>query len=434
MVEVVQHFLKILLFCYKKNKNVIKIKINRLYSLGGVMRINLLFKITLVALVLLGLSLRSAVSAGGSDEEVFPPKTLEKLKKNYTSQQKKAKNNDGIKAESGVEKASSSDAQNATSKKDDQENSSSRQKVPEKGESAGNVLEDEPLIADLTSIIDKDGIGEVNVVWKISNDGVTYRNIPGASNQSFTPRQEHVGKTLRVVLTYLDGQGNLETLISEPTTPVVNVNDKPTGVVRLTGESAEDSALILDVSDVYDEDGMGPFNFTWQRTSPNTGWENYTEDDTEVLNLRQEHVSYTYRVRVEYIDGFDNREVIYSNESEAVRNVDDPVLGDVVILGDEKEGEVLEARTESLTDDDGIASIDVAWERSRDGRNWVSLTGENTKKLNLDQTVVGSQVRVKATLVDRFGVETVLHSQPTRIIENVNNVPIGNVLIRRVSN
>ena len=97
----------------------------------------------------------------------------------------------------------------------------------------------------------------VNVVWKISNDGNSYRTIPGATNQSFTPRQEHVGRTLRVVLTYLDGQGNLETLISAPTSPVINVNDKPTGVVRLTGESAEDSALILDVSDVYDEDAMG---------------------------------------------------------------------------------------------------------------------------------------------------------------------------------
>ena len=82
----------------------------------------------------------------------------------------------------------------------------------------------------------------------------------------------------------------------------------------------------------------------------------------------------------------------------------------------------------------GLLQLMLLGERSRDGRNWVSLTGENTKKLNLDQTVVGSQVRVKATLVDRFGVETVLHSQPTRIIENVNNVPSGNVLIRRVSN
>ncbi len=398
------------------------------------MRIKLLIKITSVVLVLLSLSLRSAVSAGGSDEEVFPPKTLEKLKKNYSTEQKKSKSTSADSGNGEVKKSEDKGSQNSSSAKSTKENASRDQNRTDTVNSLNDILEDEPLIADLTSIIDKDGIGEVNVVWKISNDGNTYRTIPGATNQSFTPRQEHVGRTLRVVLTYLDGQGNLETLVSAPTTPVVNVNDKPTGVVRLTGESAEDSALILDVSDVYDEDGMGPFNFTWQRTSPNTGWENYTEDDTEVLNLRQEHVSYTYRVRVEYIDGFDNREVIYSNESEAVRNVDDPVLGDVVILGEEKEGSVLEARTDSLSDDDGIASIDVAWERSRDGRNWVSLTGENTKKLNLDQTVVGSQVRVKATLVDRFGIETVLHSQPTRIIENVNNVPMGNVLIRRVSN
>jgi hypothetical protein len=398
------------------------------------MRINLLLKITLVAFVLLGLSLRSAVSAGGSDEEVFPPKTLEKLKKNYSTQQKKIKSDSAQTGSKKSEGSSGKGKDELASVKTKDKSPDSDQTPTERSGNSGSVMEDEPLIADLTSIIDKDGIGEVNVVWKLSNDGSSYRTIPGATNQSFTPRQEHVGKTLRVVLTYLDGQGNLESLTSAPTTPVVNVNDKPTGVVRLTGESSEDSALILDISDVYDEDGMGPFNFTWQRTSPNTGWENYTEDDTEVLNLRQEHVSYTYRVRVEYIDGFDNREVIYSNESEAVRNVDDPVLGDVVIMGEEKEGAVLEARTDSLSDDDGIASIGVAWERSRDGRNWVSLSGENTKNLSLDQTVVGSQVRVKATLVDRFGIETVLHSQPTRIIENVNNVPIGNVLIRRVSN
>ena len=282
------------------------------------MRIKLLIKITSVVLVLLGLSLRSAVSAGGSDEEVFPPKTLEKLKKNYSTEQKKSIGDSTDNGNREVKKSEQKGSQNLSSTRNEEKNSSRDQNGTSTGNSVGDVLEDEPLIADLTSIIDKDGIGEVNVVWKISNDGNSYRTIPGATNQSFTPRQEHVGRTLRVVLTYLDGQGNLETLTSEPTTPVINVNDKPTGVVRLTGESAEDSALILDVSDVYDEDGMGPFNYTWQRTSPNTGWENYTEDDTEVLNLRQEHVSYTYRVRVEYIDGFDNREVIYSNESEAV--------------------------------------------------------------------------------------------------------------------
>jgi hypothetical protein len=68
------------------------------------MRIKLLIKITSVVLVLLGLSLRSAVSAGGSDEEVFPPKTLEKLKKNYSTDQKKSKSTSADKGNGEVKK------------------------------------------------------------------------------------------------------------------------------------------------------------------------------------------------------------------------------------------------------------------------------------------------------------------------------------------
>ena len=186
------------------------------------MRIKLLIKITSVVLVLLGLSLRSAVSAGGSDEEVFPPKTLEKLKKNYSTEQKKSKGASTDNGNREVKKSEQEEPQNLSSTKNEEKNSSRDQSGTSTGNSVGDVLEDEPLIADLTSIIDKDGIGEVNVVWKISNDGSSFRTIPGATNQSFTPRQEHVGRTLRVVLTYLDGQGNLETLTSAPTTPVIH--------------------------------------------------------------------------------------------------------------------------------------------------------------------------------------------------------------------
>ena len=165
------------------------------------MRINLLLKITLVAFVLLGLSLRSAVSAGGSDEEVFPPKTLEKLKKNYSTQQKKIKSDS---AQTGSKKSGGSSVKGKdelASGKTKDKSPDSDQTPTERSGNSGSVMEDEPLIADLTSIIDKDGIGEVNVVWKLSNDGSSYRTIPGATNQSFTPRQEHVGKTLRVLPT-----------------------------------------------------------------------------------------------------------------------------------------------------------------------------------------------------------------------------------------
>ena len=81
------------------------------------MRIKLLIKITSVVLVLLGLSLRSAVSAGGSDEEVFPPKTLEKLKKNYSTEQKKSKSTNADNGNAEVKKSEEKEAQNLSSAK-----------------------------------------------------------------------------------------------------------------------------------------------------------------------------------------------------------------------------------------------------------------------------------------------------------------------------
>jgi len=35
-------------------------------------------------------------------------------------------------------------------------------------------------------------------------------------------------------------------------------------------------------------------------------------------------------------------------------------------------------------------------------------------------------------VVDSFGVETILYSQATNTIENVNNRPVGTIMVRRV--
>ena len=86
------------------------------------MRIKLFIKITSVVLVLLGLSLRSAVSAGGSDEEVFPPKTLEKLKKNYSTEQKKSKNAGADNGNGEVKKSEEKESQNLSASKNEENN------------------------------------------------------------------------------------------------------------------------------------------------------------------------------------------------------------------------------------------------------------------------------------------------------------------------
>jgi len=294
------------------------------------------------------------------------------------------------------------------------------------------AVEDEPLIVDLSSVVDSDGMGSVGVQWQISTNGKSWTNISRATSQSFTPREIHVGKKLRVVISYVDGQGNLETLVSPPSTSVKNVNDKPTGAARLIGASIEDSALVVDTSSISDEDGIGGFEISWQRSSSKSDWEAYPSVKSEVLRLTQDQVNYSFRAVVSYVDSHGTREVLYTSPSETIDNLDDPVQGEISIIGEPKEGITLRAISNSLSDDDGIASINISWEKSKDGRNWIALSSLSGPILKLDQVLVGSQVRARVAVVDNFGIETNLYSQATRTIENVNNKPSGRIIIRRV--
>jgi len=294
------------------------------------------------------------------------------------------------------------------------------------------AIEDVPLIIDLSSVTDSDGMGTVSVQWQISPDNKKWTNISGATNQSFTPREIHVGNRLRVVISYVDGQGNLEPLTSPPSTAVKNVNDKPTGSARLIGSSIEDSALVVDTSSIADEDGIGGFDITWQRSSSKSSWEAYPTDQNEVLRLGQAQVSYSYRAVVSYVDSHGTREFLYTSPSETIDNLDDPVQGEVTIIGEPKEGVTLRALSNSLSDEDGIASISISWETSKDGRNWMVLSSLSGPVLPLGQTLVGSQIRARVAVVDNFGIETNLYSQATRTVENVNNKPSGRIVIRRV--
>jgi hypothetical protein len=337
--------------------------------------------------------------------------------KNYVSKQKNL---------SSKLNQSSNDVTKSNSKVNENANNN------ENSETAGfAAIEDVPLIIDLSSVTDADGMGSVSVQWQISSDK-KWTNISGATNQSFTPREIHVGSRLRVVISYVDGQGNLEPLTSPPSTPVRNVNDKPTGSARLIGASVEDSALVVDTSSIADEDGIGGFDITWQRSSSKSSWEAYPTDQNEVLRLTQNQVGYSYRAVVSYIDSHGTREVLYTSPSETIDNLDDPVQGEVTIVGEPKEGITLRALSNSLSDEDGIASISISWETSKDGRNWIVLSSLSGPVLSLNQSLVGSQIRARVAVVDNFGIETNLFSQATRTVENVNNKPSGRIVIRRV--
>ena len=379
---------------------------------------NVVWRLTLcVSISLFSFSFNSAFAGG--DPTVKDTKVIEK-KSNITQHKHNKKT---------INKVNNSSDKIKSSEKKLKEKDIKDNQVETSGFAA---IEDVPLIIDLSSVTDSDGMGTVSVQWQISPDNKKWTNISGATNQSFTPREIHVGNRLRVVISYVDGQGNLEPLTSPPSTAVKNVNDKPTGSARLIGSSIEDSALVVDTSSIADEDGIGGFDITWQRSSSKSSWEAYPTDQNEVLRLGQAQVSYSYRAVVSYVDSHGTREVLYTSPSETIDNLDDPVQGEVTIVGEPKEGVTLRALSNSLSDEDGIASISISWETSKDGRNWMVLSSLSGPVLSLGQTLVGSQIRARVAVVDNFGIETNLYSQATRTVENVNNKPSGRIVIRRV--
>ena len=303
-----------------------------------------------------------------------------------------------------------------------------------RNEQGFEAVENDELVIDTNSLADRDGMGSIQVQWQISDDGDNWMVLPGAIQPRFVPRDAEVGKFLRVQISYVDGQGNPEMMISPMSQPVRNVNDKPMGRPELRGEAKEDSVLAIDSSRISDEDGLGALSYIWQRSSERTNWENFPDQFKDTIRLTQSDVGFSYRAVVSYIDGFGTRETLVTDASEVVANVDNPLEGKVVVRGQSIEGSELTANTSTLSDFDGISSMNLAWETSTDGRTWRELDyAQGTRNLNLVQELVGVRVRARVNVVDNFGVETVAYSDASDVVRNVNDKPAGNILIRRIS-
>ncbi len=87
--------------------------------------------------------------------------------------------------------------------------------------------EGQTLTLDLSSIADANGLGAFSYQWQSSADGTTWADIAGATNATFTPQDlpltaagAQAGLQLRAVVSFTDGGGTPETLISQPTAPV----------------------------------------------------------------------------------------------------------------------------------------------------------------------------------------------------------------------
>ena len=95
-----------------------------------------------------------------------------------------------------------------------------------------------------------------------------FTGIAGATAQTFTPTRLQVNRELRVVITYTDDQGTVETVKSPATSPVANSNDAPVVTGNLIADTTptETQTLTALTGVISDGDGLPATGlaFQWQ--------------------------------------------------------------------------------------------------------------------------------------------------------------------------
>ncbi|WP_068956305.1 cadherin-like domain-containing protein [Pararhizobium polonicum] len=283
---------------------------------------------------------------------------------------------------------------------------------------AGTATEDQVLNA-VSTLADVDGLGTLHYQWQ-RNTGSGYVNV-GTDQATYALGDADVGGTVRVVLSYTDGQGFAESATSAPTTAVINVNDVPTGGVSITGAAIEDQVLTANTAALADSDGLGTLHYQWQRNT-GSGYVNVGTDQA-TYTLGDADVGGTIRVVTSYTDQHGTAEAVTSAGTVTITAVNDPHTGGASITGTATEDRVLTANTATLADADGLGTLHYQWQRNT-GSGYVNV-GTDQAIYTLGDADVGGLVRVVVSYTDGRGFAESATSAPTAAVVNVNDAPSG---------
>ena len=264
------------------------------------------------------------------------------------------------------------------------------------------------------TLVDIDGLGQITYQWKSGGF-----DISGATGVTYTLREADVGKQITVVASYTDGFGAQETVSSDPTASVVNVNDPLIGDVTISG-TATQGELLTASNTFTDADGMGTVSYQWKR-----GGVAISGAIGSTYALVQEDVGYAITVLASYTDGHgtvESKPTLIATAS--VANANDSPTGSVTISGTPTQKQVLTAITSGLSDLDGLGAFSYQWMRA--GSN---ISGATASTYTLGQADVGQAISVKVSYTDGFGAAESKTSAATAAVANVNDLPTGSVTI-----
>lgn len=184
-------------------------------------------------------------------------------------------------------------------------------------------VEDQQLTAS-PAFDDADGIDSRTLVysWQTERNAGSWATI--GTGVAFTPGDEAVGARLRVVATFLDGDGVAESVTSAPTEPVANVNDPPTGRPILGDTTpSEGSPVTAHTGTIADPDGLAgvTFGYRWQEDA-GAGFTDIGGATSQTFTPTRAQVGRPLRVVVSFTDNHGTAEAVTSLHSSPVTAAD----------------------------------------------------------------------------------------------------------------
>ena len=237
--------------------------------------------------------------------------------------------------------------------------------------------------------------------------------------------EDDIGSRIRVLVTFLDGNGNSRTASSPLSGVVADADDRVTGFIGILGTRRQGQTLSADVSNLRDPDGpITNFTYQWRRNGSNiSGARNstYTLIQTDVGTSISLFVTY----REFNPQGANQTGSRLSGGTGSIEDRDDPVEGFVAISGTIRQNEVLTANTSNLRDPDGeITNFTYQW--IRDDREVIGATNAT---YTLTQADVGLPISLRVGFTDANGTVDSRTTPNTIAVVDVDDPVIGNIYI-----
>ena len=262
-----------------------------------------------------------------------------------------------------------------------------------------------------------------------------FENIENATSKTYTLGDEDVGREIRVAVNYTDARGEDETVSSDATAAVGNVNDLPTGKVTIDGTVRGDETLTANTGALADEDGLpndsAGYNYQWQRSDGSGGYENIDGATSQTYTLGDEDIGREVRVQVSYTDGNNTDESLNSMPTAEVITANIAPTGGVRIDGTVRQGQQLSAGRTTLQDADGLpddaAGYRYQWQRTEADGTFVDIEDATEQTYTVAEADVGQRLQVVVGYTDGNGAdETLSAATVSAAVSNADDPVIDN--------